>query len=124
MQGVSATADVLRGTPNAKVKVFVIWEPIIFSDLTWPTDSVLMRIADSRAAQLYDGKHLVSKALQAEMLAHGVVGQDYFVKDEYVWDAAAVYAPGVRWESGAAPKPDFVGAPVVAVSDRLGAYLR
>lgn len=114
----------MRNAPNAKVKVFVIWEPIIFSDLTLPTDSVLRRIADARAAQYYDAKHLVSKALQAQMLAHGVAGQDYFVKDEYVWDAAAVYPPGALWENGTGPKPDFVGAPVVEVSDNLGRYLR
>ena len=114
----------MRNAPNAKVKVFVIWEPIIFSDLTLPTDSVLTRLADTRAAQYYDGKHLVSKALQAQMLAHGVTGQDYFVKDEYVWDAAAVYPPGVRWENGAGAKPDFVGAPVADVNERMAGYLR
>lgn len=124
MQGVSATADILRNAPNTKVQVFVIWEPIVFSDLTLPTDSVLSRLADARAAQYYDGNHLVSKALQAQMLAHGVTGQDYFVKDEYVWDAAAVYPSGVRWESGAGAKPDFVGAPVADVSERMAGYVK
>ena len=124
MQGVSATADILRNAPNAKVKVFVIWEPIVFSDLVVPSDSVLRRIADSRAAQYYDSKHLVSKALQGQMLAHGVTGQDYYVKDEYVWDAAAVYPPGVRWEIAAGAKPDFVGAPVAEVSERMAAFFR
>ena len=124
MQGASATNAVLQTMPNTKVKVFVIWEPIIFSDLTLPSDSVLRRVADVRAAQYYDKNHLVSKALQAQMLAHGVTGQDYFVKDQYVWDTMAVYAPGVRWESGSGAKPDFVGAPVVSVSDRLAGYLQ
>ena len=58
------------------------------------------------------------------MLAHGVTGQDYFVKDEYVWDAVAVYPLGVRWDNGTAPKPDFVGAPVVQVSDNLGRFVQ
>ena len=124
MQGASATADVLREAPNAKVKVFVIWEPIIFSDFTLPTDSVLRRISDARAAQFYDRNHLVSKALQAQMLAHGVTGQDYFVKDEYVWDSVALYPPGVHWENGAGVKPDFVGAPVVEVGERLAGFLK
>jgi hypothetical protein len=104
--------------------VFVIWEPIVFSDLVVPSDSVLRRIPDTRAAQFYDSKHLVSKALQAQMLAHGVTGQDYYVKDEYVWDAAAVYPPGIRWETTTVPKPDFVGAPIVEVRDNLTRYLR
>ena len=124
MQGASATNAILQSTPNAKVKVFAIWEPITFSDLTVPADSVLRRITDSRATQYYDRDHLVSKALQEEMLAHGVTGQDQLVKNEYVWDAVAVYAPGVRWESGRGAKPDFVGAPVVRVRDRVAGYVR
>ena len=124
MQGVSATSDILRNAPKAKVKVFVIWEPIVFSDLVAPSDSVLRNIPDARVAQFYDSKHLVSKALQAQMLAHGVTGQDYFVKDEYVWDAAAIYPSGVRWENSGGVKPDFVGAPIVEVSERMAGYLR
>lgn len=124
MQGASATNSVLQAAPKGKVKVFVIWEPIVFSDIVIPADSVLSRVADTRAAQYYDRKHLVSKALQAQLLARGVTGQDYFVKDEYVWDTIAVYPPGVHWEDGAGPKPDLVGAPAVDVSDRLTAYLR
>jgi len=124
VQGASATNAILQSMPNAKVKVFVIWEPIIFSDLTMPTDSVLRHVADTRASQYYDRDHLVSKALQAQMLAHGVTGQDYFVKDEYAWDTMAIYAPGERWESAAAPKPDFVGAPIVDASGRLAGYLK
>ena len=124
MQGASATDAILKTAPNAKVKVFVIWEPIVFSDIAVPADTVLQRVADGRVAQFYDRKHLVSGELRDQMLAHGVTGQEYFVKDEYVWDSIAVYAPGMRWEAGGAPKPDFVGAPVVEVSDRLGSYLR
>jgi hypothetical protein len=124
LQGASATNAVLQTVPGARVKVFVIWEPIIFSDLTLPPDSALQRVTDLRAAQYYDRNHLVSKALQAQMLAHGVTGQDYFVKDEYVWDTMAIYAPGVRWESGTGAKPDFVGAPAVDAGGHLAGFLR
>ena len=117
-------SDVLKAAPNAKVKVFVIWEPIIFSDLALPSDSTLQRLPDSRAAQFYDGKHLVSQALRSQMLAQGVTGQDYYVKDEYVWDAAAVYPPGTRWQPGEGPKPGFVGAPIVEEADRLAGYFK
>ncbi len=124
LQGASATNAILQSAPTAKVKVFAIWEPITFSDLTLPADSVLRRITDTRAAQYYDRNHLVSKALQAQMLAHGVVGQEHLVKNEYVWDTVAVYAPGVRWENGSGAKPDFVGAPVVGASGRVAGYLQ
>ena len=104
--------------------MFVIWEPITFSDLTVPADSVLRRITDSRVLQYYDSNHLVSKALQAQMLTRGVTGQDHLVKNQYVWDTVAVYPAGVRWENGAGPKPDFVGAPVARVSERVAGYLQ
>ena len=123
LQGASATNALLQSAPNAKVKVFAIWEPITFSDLTAPADSVLHRITDSRVSQYYDSNHLVSKALQAQMLTRGVTGQDQLVKNEYAWDTVAVYAAGVRWENGAGAKPDFVGAPVVRVSERVAGYL-
>jgi hypothetical protein len=124
LQGASATNAILQSAPNAKVKVFAIWEPITFSDLTAPSDSVLGRITDARADQYYDSDHLVSKALQEQMLAHGVTGREYLVKDKYVWDSVSVYAPGVRWENGVGAKPDFVGAPVVEVSEQVAGYLK
>jgi hypothetical protein len=124
LQGASATNALLQNAPNAKVKVFAIWEPITFSDLTVPSDAVLRRITDSRVSEYYDRNHLVSKALQAQLLTRGVTGQDHLVKNEYVWDTVAVYPAGVRWENGAGAKPDFVGAPVVRVSQRVAGYLK
>jgi hypothetical protein len=124
LQGASATNALLQSAPNAKVKVFAIWEPITFSDLTLPSDSVLRRITDSRVSEYYDSHHLVSKALQSQLLTRGVTGQDHLVKNEYVWDTVAVYPAGVRWENGAGAKPDFVGAPVMRVSERVAGYLQ
>lgn len=108
--------------PSARVKVFVIWEPIIFSDLTLPPSSSLARIPDQRARQYYDQDHLVSKALQHQMLATGVTGQDYFVKDKYAWDTMAVYNPGALWDDAGA-KPAFVGAPVNSATGYLAEIL-
>ncbi len=108
--------------PGAKAKIFVVWEPITFGEFNLPPDSALQRIPDVRAAQFFDGNHLVSKALRAQMLAHGVTGEDYFVRSKNVWDTVAVFAPGKRWE-GAGATPDFVGAPVLNSSQQLAGLL-
>ena len=110
--------------PGAKAKVFVIWEPITFSDFNLPPDSALQRIPDIRAMQYYDRNHLVSNALRTQLLARGVTGEDYFVKANEVWDTVAVYAPGTRWEVGTGATPEFVGAPAIRSSEQLAGLLR
>jgi len=110
--------------PSAKTKVFVIWEPITFGDFSLPSDDALHRLPDVRVAQYFDRNHLVSQALRTQMLAHGVTGEDYFVKAKDVWDTMAVYAPGTRWETGTGATPEFVGAPVVNSTANLAAFLR
>ena len=102
----------------------MIWEPITFGDFNLPPDSALHRVPDARVAQYFDRNHLVSKALRDQMLAHGVTGEDYFVKAKDVWDTVAVYAPGARWEVGSGATPEFVGAPVVNSSEQLTGFLR
>ena len=110
--------------PGAKAKVFVVWEPITFGDFNLPPDSALQRIPDNRAAQYFDRNHLVSKALLVQMLAHGVTGEDYFVRAKNVWDTVAVFAPGIKWEMGTGASPEFVGAPVLSSGEQLAGLLR
>jgi hypothetical protein len=111
-----------RALPVAQIKVFVVWEPIIFSDLTLPPDSSLKQIDDHRAAQFFDRDHLVSKALQPQFRAHAIVGEEHFVKDEYAWDTIAIYPPGAVWDEHG-PQPAFVGASILGVSEPVRGML-
>lgn len=57
--------------------MFVIWEPVLPTDLAAPSTMTLKRIADLRASQYCDKEHLVSKSIGEE--------------DGVVWDYVAVY---------------------------------
>ncbi len=85
------------------MRVFVIWEPVLPTDLAAPSSMTLKRINDSRASQFWDKEHLVSKAIGEE--------------DGVVWDYVAVYPPGKLWEKNP-PEPVYSHAPVVrAIND-------
>jgi len=98
LQGASAFQKLLDEQPEGKVRVFVIWEPVLPTDLTAPSTMTLKRIADTRASQYWDNEHLVSKSIGEE--------------DDVVWDYVAVYPPGKLWEKGP-PEPTYSQAPVV-----------
>ena len=101
MQGASAFQKLLDEQREGKIRVFVIWEPVLPTDLAAPSTMTLKRINDSRAAQYWDKEHLVSKSIG---------------EDDLVWDYVAVYPPGKLWEKGP-PEPTYSHAPVVRAID-------
>src|SRR5688572_24001977 len=88
--------------PAKPIRVLVVWEPVISTDLAPPTTGILSRVSDRRAQQYWDRDRLLSKAM----------GE----KDEssIVWDIALVYPPNTRWEERP-PAPLFKDRPVVRV---------
>ena len=82
--------------------MFVIWEPVLPTDLPAPSTMTLKRIADTRASQYWDKEHLASKS----------IGET----DGVVWDYVAVYPPGKLWEKGP-PEPAYSLDPVVRAID-------
>ena len=116
LQGASAIQEVLDEFKSAALRVFTVWEPVLVTDYGPPSDSALARIADNRAAHFWDRSKLTSEkalpALRADLAP--VVGSKNLVTGRVVWDFAAIYPRGVRWE-GSFPVPVFKGAPVVDV---------
>lgn len=102
------------------LRVLVIWEPVLRTDLAPPTSHVLGHIADRRAAQFWDEGRLLSALLVKSARERG----DPVPDDNIAWDLVAIYSPGVRWED-APPRPDYADSPVVqgidAVRQRLAA---
>jgi len=105
------------------LRAFVVWEPVVWSDLTPPLTSVLARVSDRRAAQHWDRGRLVSavllKAIQAD-LAEGDANRPD--DDTIVWDCVAIYPPGSRWEDHL-PAPAFIDCPVIKAIDEVGRRL-
>ena len=104
MQGASAIQKLLDEQRDAGIKVLVIWEPVLPTDLGAPSTMTLKRISDLRVAQYWDKEHLVSQSL----------GEGD--RESLVWDYVAVYEPGKRWDKGP-PDPIYSSVPVVRAID-------
>lgn len=102
LQGASAFQKLLDEQREGKIRVFVIWEPILPTDLAAPSTMTLRRISDPRASQYWDKEHLVSKS----------IGE----KDGVIWDYVAVYEQGKLWDK-APPEPMYSKAPVIHALD-------
>ena len=111
LQGASAVEDLLRNNRDPALRAFVIWEPVIATDLRAPSTRTLGRISDTRVRQHWDRGRLLSKAM----------GE----KDEatVVWDVINVYDRAARW-GDRPPEPVFSDRPVVRVIDGAAGVLR
>lgn len=107
--------------PGLPVRVFVVWEPVIPTDLAPPTTRALARIGDRRVAQYWDPDRALSEDIVRSVLAapDRYDLDDALYEDSIVWDAVALFAPGVRWEHEF-PAPAFYGFPVVTAVAGLG----
>jgi len=99
LQGASATGQLLREINSQNVRFFVIWEPVLPTDLVAPSTAALARIPDVRAAQYWDRKRELSHLLGEHN------------RPTVVWDYIAVYGPGTLWQD-APPKPVYSDSPV------------
>jgi hypothetical protein len=99
LQGASATGQLLKELNAEDMRVFVVWEPVLATDLAPPSTAALARVSDSRAVQYWDSK----RALSHVMGEHS--------RPSVVWDYIAVYAPGAMWQD-APPKPVYSDHPV------------
>jgi hypothetical protein len=112
---------VLQRHADLPLRVFVVWEPILPTDTNAPDTPVLQRMADSRVQQYWDPDHLVAKQLAKDARPPQPV-QECCVRDEFLWDLAAMYAPGVSWTDRVPPAILFNG-PVVDVAEKLDGLL-
>jgi len=125
VRGASAIQDVLSENARAAVRVLIVWEPVIVTDVAMPTSSTLARVHDARAAQFWDQ----DRALSGDIIRSVMADPDrYSLPDEVdektvVWDVVAVFPPGATWDRDI-PKPSFYGSPVVDAIDGLGPAIR
>lgn len=89
---------------DSRIRVFVIWEPVLPTDLGAPSTRTLARLSDVRASQYWDKDHLVSQSL----------GEGD--KSSVVWDYVGIYPTGKLWDQ-APPRPVYSSVPVVRAID-------
>ena len=93
-----------------RVRIFVVWEPVLFTDWASPSTTTLGRISNDGAVQFWDKDRLVSHS----MGEHG--------RRSIVWDHIAVYPAGAAWEDRP-PQALYEGGPVARVLDETRAAL-
>jgi hypothetical protein len=95
-----------------KVRVLVVWEPILATDWRSPGGGTMARIADQRARQFWDPEHVVSSAWNefAKQKA-SEPRPDCCVQKGIYWDQAILYAPHAHWKNE--PPSVFWNGPVV-----------
>ncbi len=106
MRGASAIEGLLKQLPTDKLRVFVVWEPILPSDWQSPTNPVLSRIPDLRASQYWDKDHLVATLLREHVPPDE---PNCCNKDGVLWDLVALYPKHSVLKSA----PSFIAGPVV-----------
>ena len=100
MRGASALQSLLETQTDSHLRVFVVWEPVLATDLSAPSTIALRRIHDARVKQYWD---------RNRVLSHAMGEHD---RPSVVWDYIAVYKPEQIW-TDAPPQPEFKGRPVV-----------
>ena len=104
MRGASALESLLETQTDSHLRVFVIWEPVLATDLAAPSTITLRRMHDLRVQQYWD---------RDRVLSHSMGERD---RPSVVWDYVAVYKPEQLW-ADAPPQPEFKGRPVVRFID-------
>jgi len=90
---------------------------MLATDLMAPTSMVLSRLRDGRVRQFWDRQHLIAKRMAADA-RDPQPKQNCCLRDELLWDLAAVYRPGTVWRETLPPAIFFDG-PVVRVKSQL-----
>jgi hypothetical protein len=113
---------VLERHPAAAVRVFVVWEPILATDFMAPSTPVLARTPDPRVQQYWDRTRVLARQMAADA-REPQPKQDCCLRGDILWDLAAVYPKGARWEDRM-PTATFFNGPVVDVEEALAAAIR
>ena len=98
--------EVLEKQRHGRIRVFVVWEPVLPTDWAAPSTASLARVPDNRVQQYWDRGRLLSKSMGEKD------------KSSIVWDYVAVYAPGALWND-TPPRPFYEDGSVVRVVSAL-----
>ncbi len=107
--------------PSDKVRVYVIWQPMLPTDWVRPTTGALARLSDPRAAQFWDRDHALAKQMGRDARPPQPEPECCLKKD-ILWDLAAIYPKGVTW-SDRLPTAALFDGPVWQRKARIGEML-
>jgi hypothetical protein len=101
---------------GAPVTTFVVWMPVLATDVAPPTSSALARVPDVRASQYWDPEHRLSELFLAAARAHPEKLKPGEEIPYILWDVVLVFPLGLKW-GDETPFPAYYGGPVVSAKD-------
>jgi len=118
VRGASALGELLDQHPQARVRVLVIWLPVLRGDAGPPSARVRQPIQDPRVIEFWDPDRWASPRMLARAAAiQRARGEEREIEPgEIAWDLIALFLPGVVWEDPF-PTPTWYGGPVEDVLD-------
>jgi len=121
LRGASAIADVLKANPDPRLRVYVIWEPVLETDWGTPSPTLTANVADPRAQHFWDPGRTLSAAYggAANLDRLSPNRKIAFRMKDVIWDAALVYPPNTKWGTPA----QLLIAPVFKFRDDLALAL-
>ena len=90
-------SDVLDENGAEDLAVYAVWEPILRTDDERSARKAAALFPDKRVKNYWVATRDVGEAFQTAI----------DLTTEPAWDVYLVYAPGVRWEKGEPPRPEF-----------------
>jgi len=126
VRGASALQRVLEEERDRGIRAFVVWEPVLWTDLGPPSTRRLASVSDARVAQYWDAKHLVSNWVTSSPWAakEGLFTKGEKSSDKVIaWDLILLFPSG-SCGSETLPEPVFHGDPVVTRITEARDYLR
>ena len=114
MRGASALNRLLAEFPDAHVRVQVVWEPVLKSDIAAPFSRVLGLLHDRRVRQYWDPQRVISVDLVRSVNDDPARyrREDKLPPSFISWDVVAVFAKSAHWDRDL-PVPVYYGGPVV-----------
>jgi hypothetical protein len=104
---------VLKQNPNPRIRLFVVWEPILPTDYSSPSTGVLTRLSDPRVAQYWDRNHLFAEQLARRLKSDPEHPRPRCCDEGGIdWDEVAVYRQDAHWDDQL-PRAIFLDGPVV-----------
>jgi hypothetical protein len=95
------------------MRVYAVWQPMLPTDWSAPSTSVLRRLSDGRVQQYWDPNHVLATQMKKDARPPQPE-QDCCVRSDILWDLAAVYPVGALW-SDTMPNASMFNGPVVDV---------
>ena len=99
------------------IAVLGVWQPMLPTDWGPPLSGVLARMSDSRVRQYWDPEHFFARQLKTDARTPQPE-PDCCDRNGILWDLAAVYPRGVKWDDRL-PPATFVNGPVAHVDNEL-----